>query len=61
MFDYFGYFNPVINHRKRRVLRQHLPLFEFLMNAAQAWRNWMPRPAQREALTQAALEEWFTK
>lgn len=61
MFDYFGYFNPVINHRKRRVLRQHLPLFEFLMNVAQAWRNWMPRPAQREALTQAALEEWFTK
>lgn len=59
MFDYFGYFNPVISHRKQRVLRQHLPLFEFLMNAAQAWQNWTPKPAQRDALTQAALVEWF--
>ena len=30
MLDFFGYFNPVIGHRHHRVLRQHLPLFEFL-------------------------------
>jgi hypothetical protein len=59
MLDYFGYFNPVINHRKRRVLRQHLPLFEFLLSASQSWRNWVPRPAQRDAITQAAIAEWF--
>jgi hypothetical protein len=59
MLDYFGYFNPVITHRKRRVLRQHLPLFEFLLGASQSWRNWVPRPSQRDAITQAAIAEWF--
>jgi hypothetical protein len=41
------------------VLRQHLPLFEFLLSASQSWRNWVPRPAQRDAMTQAAIAEWF--
>lgn len=59
MLDYFGYFNPVISHRKRRVLRQHLPLFEFLTHATQAWRNWQPRPQQRDELTRQAIEMWF--
>ncbi|TVP87709.1 MAG: DUF2817 domain-containing protein [Pseudomonadaceae bacterium] len=59
MFDYYGYFNPVISHRKRRVLRQHLPLFEFLTAATQCWRNWVPGPLQREALTLEARREWF--
>ncbi len=59
MLDYFGYFNPVISHRKRRVLRQHLPLFEFLLNASQSWRNWVPRPSQRDALTRDAISQWF--
>lgn len=59
MLDYFGYFNPVISHRKRRVLRQHLPLFAFLMNATQSWRNWLPRPGQRDELTREAITHWF--
>ena len=59
MFDYFGYFNPVIDHRKQRVLRQHLPLFEFLTHATRCWRNWAPRPEQREELTRQAIEQWF--
>ena len=59
LFDYFGIFNPVIGHRKRRVLRQHLPLFEFLTAATQCWDNWVPGPLQREQLAQEALREWF--
>ena len=59
MLDYFGYFNPVIDHRKRRVLRQHLPLFEFLLNASQSWRNWVPRPSQRDHLSEQAQQEWY--
>lgn len=59
MLDYFGYFNPVISHRKRRVLRQHLPLFEFLTHAAQNWRNWVPGPDQREELARQAIAQWF--
>lgn len=59
MLDYFGYFNPVISHRKRRVLRQHLPLFEFLTNATQCWRNWIPGPAQRTELAAQANAQWF--
>ncbi len=59
MLDYFGYFNPVISHRKRRVLRQHLPLFEFLTNATQCWRNWVPQADQRDELARQAIAKWF--
>lgn len=59
MLDYFGYFNPVISHRKRRVLRQHLPLFDFLTSAVQSWRNWIPRSDQRDELERQAIAQWF--
>ena len=59
MFDYFGYFNPVISHRKRRVLRQHLPLFEFLTNATRCWQNWIPAARNRDLLTRQAIDLWF--
>ena len=59
MLDYFGYFNPVISHRKRRVLRQHLPLFEFLTHATRCWRSWTPTPQNRDQLTSDAIELWF--
>ena len=59
MFDFFGYFNPVIAHRHSRVLRQHLPLFDFLLAAVDNWQNWIPLPHTRAALTRAAIEEWF--
>ena len=60
MFDLFGYFNPVINHRHQRVLRQHLPLFDFLTAVTSNYRNWLPASEhQRQGLTQAAINHWF--
>ena len=59
MLDFFGYFNPMITHRHHRVLRQHLPLFDFLLAAADNWQNWIPLPHQRAELTRQAIEEWF--
>lgn len=61
MLDFFGYFNPVITHRHHRVLRQHLPLFDFLLAATDQWQNWVPLPHKRAAATFAALEEWFAE
>ena len=59
MLDFFGYFNPVIAHRHSRVLRQHLPLFEFLMAVTNHWHLWQPAPQARDGLTRAALDYWF--
>ena len=54
MFDFFGYFNPIIGHRHSRVLRQHLPLLEFLMGITNHWHLWTPGPGKREKLE----KEW---
>lgn len=59
MLDFFGYFNPIISHRHHRVLRQHLPLFEFLTAATTHWHHWQPLPHQRPAVLKAAIDHWF--
>lgn len=60
MFDLFGYFNPVISHRHQRVLRQHLPLFDFLTAITSNYRRWLPATeSERQTLTQAAINQWF--
>lgn len=59
LFDFFGYFNPIIDHRHQRVLRQHLPLFEFLMAATANTGNWLPIGRQRDTLTRSAIAHWF--
>ncbi len=60
MLDFFGYFNPVIDHRHHRVLRQHLPLFDFLTAATAHWMHWQPLPKDRANLLQTAIEHWFS-
>lgn len=59
MFDFFGYFNPIIGHRHDRVLRQHLPLCDFLIAAAANAGNWLPTGERRRALTREAVRHWF--
>ena len=59
MLDFFGYFNPMISHRHHRVLRQHLPFFEFLTAMASNAGNWLPTPKEKSRLTQQAIEHWF--
>lgn len=60
MFDFFGYFNPIIGHRHSRVLRQHIPLLEFLMGITNHWHLWTPGPGKREKLEKEALQLWFS-
>jgi len=41
-----GRFNPIQPHRRRRILRRHLPLLDFLFRAARASERWIStRPA----------------
>lgn len=60
MLDFFGYFNPIISHRHHRVLRQHLPLFEFLSAMAANHGNWLPKKSERAKLQQQASKAWFS-
>jgi hypothetical protein len=59
MFDFPGYFNPIIGHRHHRVLRQHMPLLEFFSHAVRNWDRWTPLPRDRPALTHQAITHWF--
>jgi hypothetical protein len=61
MLDFFGYFNPMISHRHHRVLRQHLPFFEFLTAMASNAGNWLPTPKEKQRLTRQAIEHWFRR
>jgi hypothetical protein len=56
-----GLFNPIVPHRKQRVLRRHLMWLEFLSRAACNWRHWLPHHFSREQHQQAALVRWFSK
>ncbi|HAJ43212.1 MAG TPA: zinc carboxypeptidase, partial [Alcanivorax sp.] len=42
-----------------RVLRQHLPLLEFLTALTANAGNWLPTGPRREALTREAIRHWF--
>lgn len=39
-FSFLGFFNPVKPHRKRRILRRHLPFLDFLIRAIGSSDGW---------------------
>lgn len=59
MFSRHGIFNPLIEHREQRVLRQHLPLLDFLSRAACGHPLWLPVAESREQHHVQALQEWY--
>jgi len=59
VFKPLGIFNPLIEHRQRRVLRGHLPLLEFLVRAAISHRCWLPQGQDREAQRELAMSRWY--
>ncbi len=59
LFSLFGHFNPVLPHRLERVLRRHLTLLNFLLQAAAAGPAWLPDGPMRTRYTLAALERWY--
>ena len=61
LFGRLGLFNPVEPHRIRRILRQHLTLFDFLVRAALSHRRWRPAPEERPALFESAAAYWRSR
>lgn len=57
LFSRRGIFNPLIAHRHQRVLRQHLPLLDFLMRATAGWQRWLPEhPGDHQ---RQAMARWY--
>ena len=59
LFSLLGIFNPLIEHRQRRVLRGHLPLMEFLVRAAISHRRWLPLGRDRADQHGRAMSRWY--
>ena len=58
-FSRGGIFNPLIAHRRERVLRRHFGLLDFLVRAAIGAQRWLPAPDERERLRGEALAHWY--
>ena len=56
-----GLFNPTIEHRQQRVLRQHIGWLEFITRAVVSHRRWLPVGAQRETQRRLALARWYSR
>lgn len=53
-----GMFHPIKPHRVKRVLRSHLILINFLINATLSYQQWLPVP-KREQLKAEAIKLWY--
>lgn len=56
-----GLFNPSLGHRHSRVLRRHLPWFDFLLRAADSHARWLPSGEMLETHRSAALARWYAR
>jgi hypothetical protein len=59
LFSRHGIFNPLIEHRQQRVLRQHQLLLDFLSRAACGHALWLPKAETRAQQHARALQEWY--
>jgi hypothetical protein len=59
LFSRHGIFNPLIEHRQQRVLRQHQLFLDFLSRAACGHSLWLPRPETRSQQHAQALQDWY--
>ncbi len=58
LFTRHGIFNPIKEHRIRRVLRRHATLLEFLTRAAFGAQRWLPHGERRRQLREDATDYW---
>lgn len=55
-----GVFNPILPHRRSRILRRHLSLFDFLHRALLSKEAWLDQTADERNLNmKMALELWY--
>lgn len=59
LFSRHGIFNPLIEHRQQRVLRQHQSLLDFLSRAACGHHLWLPNAENRAQFHAQALQDWY--
>lgn len=59
LFSRHGIFNPLIEHRQQRVLRQHQVLLDFLSRAACGHALWLPGAETRAWHHAQALQDWY--
>jgi hypothetical protein len=59
LFSRHGIFNPLIEHRQQRVLRQHQLLLDFLSRAASSQKLWLPAADTRAQHHAQALQDWY--
>ncbi len=59
LFSRHGIFNPLIEHRQQRVLRQHQLLLDFLSRAACGHQLWLPGSDARVQQHGQALQHWY--
>ena len=59
LFSRHGIFNPLIEHRQQRVLRQHQLLLDFLSRAACGHPLWLPGSETRAQHHAQALQDWY--
>lgn len=58
IFSRLGLFNPLVPHRRRRILRQHLLWFDFLSRAVAAHDRWCPQADARSIADRDAWAYW---
>lgn len=61
LFSRQGLFNPIAQHRQKRVLRRHLPWLDFMTHAASSHQSWRLNGADREAQRQRAIDRWYRR
>jgi hypothetical protein len=60
LFRRHGLFHPVLPHRRQRILRRHLILFDFLYRSLLNPNSWAELDnQQKKQLHQEALKEWY--
>jgi hypothetical protein len=59
LFTRHGIFNPLIEHRLQRVLREHMALLAFVVQAAGSHTRWLPTEARREQHHAQAVARWY--
>jgi hypothetical protein len=59
LFSRHGIFNPLIEHRRQRVLRRHLQWLDFMTRAASGNALWLPAGEAREIHRRRAMQRWY--
>jgi hypothetical protein len=54
-----GIFNPLIEHRRQRVLRRHISWLDFMTRAASGHALWQPAGAARDLHRARAMQRWY--